>query len=563
MNPSAQETAEEEEAIDNGAIVGDVEASTLSGEIESSPAFTAEVDEVPTIDASVASVDERHASDEFSGSFDEVAVSDAISATVEELPASAPSTFSVEEAPSRGTIAAMLEPVKAEPLGGSSRRFSGSDYDHVPVLALSREEELIDSSEAEVAPATTLERASSAIRSRIINIDVHATLVRQASNLTFLDLAADDEDHDARQVRTAMFISARVIRKKPNDDLGFKIRVSDSNTLVISEVKQEGLLSQSPVLDGDTLISINNKSCYGMKLPGAVKLIKNTKEHVTVTVQNAHGDGSLVECYVVKPHPKSKVGLDLAEEALHRRPRLRSAQNGPLITAIHPDGLVTDSLLNLGDQIISVNGKAVSDLRSTAKAFSRAKSHITILAKTKERTAIVVTTQPEEGTRSRMFDFYGTPARSRRLHQRDASRSSTYDSLKMTCNMAALALSVMAIAFPSNTGLYTARGNWVLDIAAIFSLTNAPWYFRRIGSRISRVQILSNLLIISYILYIIFGTDDALKVGWLCAFYIPLLVIINLPSCFREGDGYEDDAVDGSVAGDTLEGRFIGPVTTV
>ena len=464
---------------------------------------------------------------------------------------------------------AMLEPVKAEPMEGSSRRLGRGNSlefeDDVPVVTLSREEELIDTSEGLVAAATTLEGVSSSLRKRVRKIDVEATLVRQGSDLTFLDSVGDEEDPTAGQVRTALFISARVFRTDPEDDLGFKIKVSDNNALAITEVKQDGLLARSPVLEGDTLISINNKNCYGMKLPGAQKLIKNTTGHVTVTVQNADGDNSLVECYIRIPENKRKIGLNLVNEAFHRDPGMRSVQSGPLITSVHADGLAVDSLLNPGDQIIAVNGKSVSDVRSAKKAFSKTKSHVTILAKTKQRTAMVVTTQPEEGTRSRVFDFYGTPASARRLRRDDPSRSSAYDSLRMTSNIIAIILCVIVIAFPTNTGFFIAGSNWAFALLSIFSLANATWYCRTVGSRFSKLQLACNLILISYILYIFLGTDEAIHIGWFCAVYVPLLGLVNLPSCFREGEGNDVDLAGGSVGGDSdsFDEHIVGPATSV
>ena len=463
---------------------------------------------------------------------------------------------------------AMLEPVKAEPMERSSRRLSRGnslEFEDVPVVTLSREEELIDTADGLVAPATTLEGVSSSLRKRVRKIDVEAALVRQGSDLTFLDSVGDEEDPTAGQVRTALFISARVFRTDPEDDLGFKIKVSDNNTLAIAEVMQDGLLARSPVLEGDTLISINNKNCFGMKLPGAQKLIKNITGHVTVTVQNADGDNSLVECYIRIPDNKRKIGLNLVNEAFHRDPGMRSVQSGPLITSVHSNGLAVDSLLNPGDQIIAVNGKSVSNIRSAMIAFSNVKSHVTILARTKQRTAMVVTTQPEEGTRSRMFDFYGTPASARRLRRDDPSRSSAYDSLRMTSNIIAVILCIIVLAFPANTGFFIAGRNWAFAVLTIFSLANASWYCRTVGSRFSKLQLACNLILISYILYIFFGTDETIRIGWFCAVYIPLLGLVNLPSCIREGEGNDVDIVGGSVGGDSdsFDEHIVGPATSV
>ena len=384
--------------------------------------------------------------------------------------ASNSSSIPHEKRTRQNSLLTMLRPVVAEPCGSSDQLFLGSEYDDIPIFNLTSDQELVNSSEVEITPATTLERGDS-IGNRVRNMDVEATLVRQASDITAFDLADGEEDGPmAGQVRTALFISARVLKSTDDDNIGFKIKASKNNTLVISEVRQDGLLSQSPVFDGDTLISINNDSCYGMRISGAQKLIRNTKDYITITVQTSQGDGSLVECYVMKPKDKDKIGLDIVDEPFHRRARLRSASTGPLIRSIRTDGLMIDSLLNPGDQIVSINGQAVSSARSAKNTLAEAKTHITILAKTKERTVAVVTTTPQMGTRSSIYDLYGTPVQARRLHEAQQSRSSTYDTARMTCNIAALILSIVTLFFPSDVGLFITDINWLFALISIFTL---------------------------------------------------------------------------------------------
>jgi len=167
------------------------------------------------------------------------------------------------------------------------------------------------------AAAMTVEAASSSVRDNALQVDVEAHLVRSASDLTLrqdtFDADEEDEyDSDAGNyhvshgdsTRTAQFISARVIRKTPDQDIGFRIRlvedtrstlINNKSSLVISRINPDGLLAQSPILNGDKILSINNQSCLGMHYEGAVKLLKDATDHVTITVQNERGDASLVE----------------------------------------------------------------------------------------------------------------------------------------------------------------------------------------------------------------------------------------------------------------------------
>jgi len=254
--------------------------------------------------------------------------------------------------------------------------------------------------------------------------------------------------------------------------------------------------------------------------------------------------------------------LDIVDEPFHRRARLRSASTGPLIRSIRTDGLMIDSLLNPGDQIVSINGQAVSSARSAKNTLAEAKTHITILAKTKERTVAVVTTTPQMGTRSSIYDLYGTPVQARRLHEAQQSRSSTYDTARMTCNIAALILSIVTLFFPSDVGLFITDINWLFALISIFTLVNLPWHFRRQGSRISTVQIACNMFILGCGLYLV-GVGNITLI-WACVFYLPALILINVPSLFVAGDGSEDDAVDEiSDDSNSFDGEYTGPATTV
>ena len=135
----------------------------------------------------------------------------------------------------------------------------------------------------------------------------------------------------------------------------------------------------------------------------------------------------------------------------------------------------------------------------------------------------------------------------------------------MTSNIIAVVLCIIVIAFPTNTAFFIASRNWAFAVLTIFSLANATWYCRPIGSRFSKVQLACNLLLVSYILFIFLGTDEAIHVGWFCAVYIPLLGLVNLPSCIREGEGDDVDLAGESMGGDTnsLEDQFDGPATSV
>ncbi|CAB9515869.1 expressed unknown protein [Seminavis robusta] len=456
--------------------------------------------------------------------------------------------------PEPSNFPARAEAVIAEPLDESIRG--------IPVVKIShRQEEIINVPEIveldeddEKAPDDARPnggvRLARAIRNSVlfkrpqmVSVDVEATPIHEPSVRTVGDSFDEDEEPlPVSQHRVAQFISARVIRKNPTDDLGFKIRMEEEeNIFGVTAIKKDGLLANSPILEGDKLISINSQACLGMKLPGIMRLLETATDHVTITCQNPRGDGSLVECYVMRPTPSTKLGIDLTNQPTHRR--ARRTRTRPVINSVDSEGIMVDSLLNPGDRILSVNGQSVSDTRAVAEVLSKTTSpHVTVLARTKEQTAAIVTTEPEQGTRSRVFDLYGTPARALRLRDGRAD-TQAYDSARQATNIGAIALAIILVATPARSGVFITGKNWMFAVFALFGIVNVPWFFRKPGQRFSLLQALCNALLLGYMTYVLFvesKDDEEFSTAWFCAFYIPLLLLVNIPVCFvqpEEADG--------------------------
>lgn len=234
----------------------------------------------------------------------------------------------------------------------------------------------------------------------------------------------------------------------------------------------------------------------------------------------------------------------MTDKVVQRR-GMRNTRTIPIVREINPQGLMEDSLLNPGHRIMSINGKRVLNTRSIKKALSQTSEHVTFLAKTSDGgAATVVTTNPEAGTRSRLFDLYGTKVRARRIDVLDSEQwwKSMYDSARIGCNIGAITLCVVAVVSPVKEFLFLTQINWVLSVGAVFALANAPWLCRKTGAWCSVVQIFCNALVISYMLYLLFGVED-LDYLWFCALFVPLLVMMNLPTLFPDG-GDDDKTCD-------------------
>lgn len=186
-----------------------------------------------------------------------------------------------------------------------------------------------------------------------------------------------------KQPRRASLLSATVMRKSIEEELGFGLAMTHRSTLVISNIQPEGLLSTSPFQAGDRLVSINNVSCENMPKIKAYELLHNIGT-LTVVAANDAGDSTLVESMIWKPSPDSKTGMAVVSDGYTRA----------RVCNIRPNGLFERSLLNRKDLIRSVNNIPCRflDSKEVADIVMRAKDSVTVVAERKFESAIVVAT---------------------------------------------------------------------------------------------------------------------------------------------------------------------------
>ena len=194
--------------------------------------------------------------------------------------------------------------------------------------------------------------------------------------------------------RRAEFISA-TIHKPPTDDkdtttnrsqqshtLGMDLISDDKGEVFIASIAPGSLMANTPFQVGDRLLSVNSKRCYIMDAKDVVQFMATLEGNVTIVVHNEGGDPNLVESMITKPSLDHRCGLGLASTG---RQHLK-------ISNIDADGLFFDTLLNVGDPVVSINGEMceVCDAQDAGEIIARAGIFITIKARTLLETGVVV-----------------------------------------------------------------------------------------------------------------------------------------------------------------------------
>lgn len=205
-----------------------------------------------------------------------------------------------------------------------------------------------------------------------------------------LPIEEDPQVSDTQSTRSsetlrAEFISATVIKETEDTPIGMGL-VSEDGEVLISSIQPETLIAKTPFRVGDRLLSVNNKRCYILDSQEVDEYIANLVGNVTLVVHNGGGDPNMVESMVFRPRNR-QCGLGLKSSG---RRRLR-------ISSIDEKGLFVDSLLTVGDPILSINGEncQTCDAHRAKEIMDQAPgdqeySYITVKARTLLETGIVV-----------------------------------------------------------------------------------------------------------------------------------------------------------------------------
>jgi predicted metalloprotease with PDZ domain len=183
------------------------------------------------------------------------------------------------------------------------------------------------------------------------------------------------------QRRRAEFISATVMKPTKDTSIGMAL-VNNNGDVVISSISPDSIVASTPFRVGDRLLSVNTKRCYVMESKDAEDLMAALEGQVTIVVHHEGGDPNLVESMVTKPSDACRCGLGLAS----------AGGRGLKISHIDAGGLFFDSLLNVGDPVVSINDQdcELCDAEHAAEMIVKAGRLITIKAKTLLETGVVV-----------------------------------------------------------------------------------------------------------------------------------------------------------------------------
>ncbi|CAB9505878.1 expressed unknown protein [Seminavis robusta] len=210
-------------------------------------------------------------------------------------------------------------------------------------------------------------------------------------------MPAESEDE-----KRAGFISATIIIASIDTELGLSFRsLPEENGFYISQIKKTGLVFKSgaPFQVGDKVISINNKSCGAqMDHKYAAKMLRESSGFVTIVAQNNNtkkGDSCKVESMITKPYPNARAGIGF------------SSSDNPskiYVCSVFFDGLFANSLLAVGDQVLSINGIPCRDLDPTAAAdiIKSSPKYVTISARKFQGNGVVVASSSNSDTAKRI-----------------------------------------------------------------------------------------------------------------------------------------------------------------
>ena len=177
------------------------------------------------------------------------------------------------------------------------------------------------------------------------------------------DTSADAPKQAASQCQQQRPPAVRsvVIRKRSHDDLlGLSFVRDDVGRLQIFKVNPKGILSNSPLLPRDNVLSINNDlSCTYWSPEQAIQYLKGIVGLISIVVSSSTTDDevdeSVKQAMAFKDTPRDKLGISFKTE--HGRLRIGSINyrdKGALLAA--------GSSLEVGDYVLSINGIQSSEL---------------------------------------------------------------------------------------------------------------------------------------------------------------------------------------------------------
>ena len=199
-----------------------------------------------------------------------------------------------------------------------------------------------------------------------------------ASALADHPTLSSSEDEDEKRPD---LLSATVIKRSRDAKVGIVLMDTNSG-VALKRIEPVSLFSASLFEVGDLVMSVNGESCEGLDSKEVADLIRNAEGILTVLVRAPNGRADMVSSMVMKERPDARVGIGF------------KCDRGKLvISSIAENGIFAHSLLNVSDTCLSINDtKCTSDMdaASAANLIKASPSFITITAKTRHETGVVV-----------------------------------------------------------------------------------------------------------------------------------------------------------------------------
>ena len=171
----------------------------------------------------------------------------------------------------------------------------------------------------------------------------------------------------------------------------------DKASLVITDIDRQGLWASSPLSVGDRIISLNHVQVSDWHVQAFVehwdqlttnKNDNNNDNIATIIAHNPQGDAQWIQAMVTKPDPSTRTGIGM-----------RSSRPGR-VKISRVNGLFAHSILNAGDQILSINGTFLDGYNSAEAAdliISSPRS-VSIVAKSGSKAAFVIASSKDVST---------------------------------------------------------------------------------------------------------------------------------------------------------------------
>jgi hypothetical protein len=159
--------------------------------------------------------------------------------------------------------------------------------------------------------------------------------------------------------------------------------------VIISHIDEQGIFSTSKLKVGDQVVCINSTTCLGLKANQAMKIIRKSRNCISMVVRNKSGDPRLVSATLVKRTNNHFVGI-----------RIKNMDGTPRLIRIDMASPFWDSVLNVDDRCLFVNDVVVCDSAGVEQATETSKNcqTLTILAEPNGDHALVAFREPPPST---------------------------------------------------------------------------------------------------------------------------------------------------------------------